>query len=89
MPTANIILKEQFMKPSGLSAYMVAKMIHVNPSRVLEILYGKRRITADTSLRLGKLFGVDDDYFLILQGKDDIKELKEKLKDDIETIKRI
>ena len=89
MATANTILKEQFMEPLGISAYMVAKRIHVNPSRVAEILCGKRRITADTSLRLGRLFGVEDDYFLSLQGKDDIEDLKEKLKEDIESIREI
>lgn len=89
MPTVNEILREQYMEPLGLSGYMVAKRIHVPVSRVFEILSGKRRITADTSLRLGRLFGIEDDYFLILQGKDDIEILKEKYKEELKSIREI
>ena len=89
MPTANEILKKEYMEPMHLSGYMIAKRIHVPVSRILEILSGKRRITPDTSLRLGRLFGVEDDYFLILQGKDDIKELRETLKEEIGNIREI
>lgn len=89
MPTVNEILREQYMEPLGLSGYMVAKRIHVPVSRVFEILSGKRRITADTSLRLGRLFGIEDDYFLILQGKDDIEILKEKLREELKTIREV
>ncbi|MBO6293665.1 MAG: HigA family addiction module antidote protein [Selenomonas sp.] len=89
MPTVNEILKEQFMEPFGLSGYMIAKRIHVPMSRIFDILSGKRRITADTSLRLGRLFGVEDDYFLILQGRDDIEELRVTLKEELRTIREI
>ena len=89
MPTVNEILKEQFMEPLGLSGYMIAKRIHVPVSRVFEIISGKRRITADTSLRLGKLFGVEDDYFLTLQGRDDIEELRVTLKEELRNIREI
>lgn len=50
---------------------------------------GKRRITADTSLRLGKLFGVEDDYFLTLQGRDDIEELRETLREELRNIRSV
>jgi len=86
---ANEILKKQFMEPLGLSAYMVAKRIHVDSARIINILSGKRTITADTSIRLGRLFGVEDDYFLILQGKDDIDILKEKNKEELKKIREI
>lgn len=89
MPTANEILKKQFMEPLGLSAYMVAKRIHVDSARIINILSGKRTITADTSIRLGRLFGVEDDYFLILQGRDDIEELRVTLKEELRTIREI
>ena len=89
MPTVNEILRVQYMEPLGLSGYMVAKRIHVPVSRVFEILSGKRRITADTSLRLARLFGVEDDYFLNLQGKDDIDILKEKNKEELKKIREI
>lgn len=77
------------MEPFGLSGYMIAKRIHVPMSRIFDILSGKRRITADTSIRLGRLFGVEDDYFLILQGKDDIETLREKNREEFENIRKI
>ena len=89
MPTAYEILKKRFMEPLGLSSNRVAKEIHVPVSRILEILYGRRRISPDTSIRLGRLFGVADDYFLILQGKDDMKRLDEKLEDELVQIRNI
>ena len=89
MPTVNEILKKEFMEPLGLSAYMVAKKIHVGASRITNILSGKRAITADTSIRLGRLFGVEDDYFLNLQSKDDIEIVRENLREELETIREI
>ena len=50
-PTISEILKEEFMDPLGLSAYRLAKDIHVPVSRIQEILNGTRSISADTSLR--------------------------------------
>jgi len=52
-------------------------------------LSGKRRITADTSLRLGRLFGVEDDYFLTLQGRGDIEELRETLREELRNIRSV
>lgn len=54
------------MLPLNLSAYAVAKAINVPPSRILDILHDKK-ITVDTSIRLGKLFGVSPNYFLNIQ----------------------
>ena len=51
-PTISEILKEEFMEPLGLTAYRLAKDIKVPVSRIQEILHDKRRITADTDLRL-------------------------------------
>ena len=66
-PTISEILKEEFMDPLGLSAYRLAKDIHVPVSRIQEILNGTRSISADTSLRLAKYFDVSEWYFLRLQ----------------------
>jgi addiction module HigA family antidote len=52
------ILYEEFMKPMGISINALARDIDVPPNRVSEIVNGKRAITADTALRLGKYFGV-------------------------------
>ena len=71
-PTISEILKEEFMDPLGLSAYRLAKDIHVPVSRIQEILNG----TADTSLRLAKYFGVSEGYFLRLQMDVDLRTAK-------------
>ena len=75
-PTISEILKEEFMEPLGLSAYRLAKDIHVTVSRVQEILNGTRSISADTSLRLAKYFGVSEGYFLRLQMDVDLRTAK-------------
>lgn len=75
-PTIGEILKEEFMDPFGISAYSLAKAINVPTSRIQDILHDRRKITADTSLRLAKYFGVSDKYFLNLQNDIDIREIK-------------
>ena len=75
-PTMGEILYEEFMKPFGLTAYKLAQEIHVPVSRIQDILHGRRKMTADTSLRLAKFFGVSDRYFLDIQTDIDIRELK-------------
>ena len=68
-PTISEILKEEFMDPLGLSAYRLAKDIHVPVSRIQEILNG-------TSLRLAKYFDVSEGYFLRLQMDVDLRTAK-------------
>ena len=75
-PTISEILKEEFMEPLGLSAYRLAKDIHVPVSLVQEILTCTRSISADTSLRLAKYFGVSEGYFLRLQMDVDLRTAK-------------
>ena len=66
-PTAGEILSEEFMKPLNISAYRLAMDIRVPVSRIQDILHGRRKITADTSIRLAKYFGLSDAYFLNIQ----------------------
>ena len=63
------VINEEFMEPMNLSAYILAQEIHVPVSRIQVILNSGRRITADTSLRLAKFFGVSDSYFLDIERK--------------------
>ena len=74
------------MEPMKLSAYQLAKEIHVPVSRIQAILNGSRRITADTSLRLAKLFGVSDRYFLDMQSDLDIRALKSSIQEELDNI---
>ena len=85
-PKMSEILMEEFMKPMGLSAYKLAQEINVPTSRIQDILHDRRKITADTSLRLGKYFGVSDRYFLDIQNDIDIRELKVSIASELDNI---
>lgn len=85
-PGIGEILWEEFMKPMNISAYRLAQDIHVPVSRIQDILHERRKITADTSLRLAKYFGVSDCYFLDLQNDIDIRNLKISIASEIEQI---
>lgn len=82
------ILIEEFMEPLSLSSYKLAKEIDVPVSRIQDIIHGRRKITADTSLRLAKFFGVSDGYFLNLQNDIDIRNRKLEIADSIKNIKQ-
>ena len=85
-PTIGEILYEEFMAPLVISAYRLAQDIHVPTSRIQDILHNRRKITADTSLRLAKYFGVSDKYFLDMQNDIDIRNLKMELQAEISQI---
>lgn len=82
-PKISEILKEEFMIPYNLSAYRLAKSIDVPVSRIQDILHNRRKITAETSIRLGRFFGLSDRYFLNLQDDIDIREAKEEIGDSV------
>jgi antitoxin HigA-1 len=67
------VLYEEFMKPLGISINALAREISVPPNRVSDIVNGKRSITADTALRLGKYFGVSPELWLGLQADYDLR----------------
>ena len=86
-PKMSEILWEEFMEPLGVSAYKLAQAIHVPTSRIQDILHDRRKITADTSLRLAKYFGVSDRYFLDMQNDIDLRELKASMSKEIRDIR--
>ena len=86
-PTIGEILQEEFLEPMNLSAYKLAQEIHVPVSRIQDILHNRRKITADTSLRLTKFFGVSDKYFLDLQNDIEIRNLKVSMAKEIADIR--
>lgn len=88
-PTIGEILQEEFMEPMGFTAYKLAQEIHVPTSRIQDILHGRRKITADTSLRLAKLFGVSDGYFLDMQNEIDMRNLKKTMRDELSRIQTV
>lgn len=86
-PTVGEILQEEFMEPMNISAYKLAQEIHVPVSRIQDVLHNRRKITADTSLRLAKYFGVSDRYFLDMQNDIDIRNLKISMAEEINKIR--
>ena len=88
-PKMSEFLKLEFMEPLGISAYKLAKDIGVPVSRVQDLLHDRRKVTVDTSLRLGKYFGVSDDFFLSIQNDIDFRNEREAKKSELARIKPI
>jgi len=82
------ILFEEFLLPLQISAYRLSKDIAIPQTRISEILKGKRRITADTALRLSKYFGNSAKFWLGLQDDFDIEEELIQKKKAISAIKQ-
>lgn len=78
-PKISEILTKEFMEPLGISAYRLAKDIHVPVSRIQDILHDRRSISPDTSIRLGMYFGMSERYFLNLQNDIDLRNAKHNL----------
>lgn len=66
------VLMEEFIEPLGVTQHHVAVAVGVSPRRINEIVHGKRRITADTALRLARYFGTTDRFWLNLQTRFDL-----------------
>lgn len=77
------------VEPFGLSAYRVAKDINVPVSRIQDILHGRRKISIDTALRLSKYFGVSDSFFIDLQSEIELRQSKNRQKDELDKIKAL
>ena len=71
------ILNYEFLKPLEITAYRLSKDLNIPQTRISEIIQGKRRITADTALRLSKYFGNSAKFWLGLQDDYDIEKEKE------------
>jgi antitoxin HigA-1 len=86
LPHPGTILKEEFLKPMGLSVYALARAIDVPRSRLNEICHGRQGITANIALRLGRYFGVDPQWWMNMQAKYDLHVVSRELSG---TLKRI
>ena len=78
------ILMEEFLEPMGISQYRLAKDISVPPRRINEIVHGKRAITADTALRLGRFFAMSPQFWLNLQTRYDLEVTEDHLNDRLD-----
>ena len=83
------ILLEEFLKPMNISAYRLSKDLGIPQTRTSEIIKGKRRITADTAIRLSYYFGNTAKFWLGLQNDFDLEEEKKIKAVDFKRIKRI
>jgi addiction module HigA family antidote len=77
--TPGEILDEEFLKPMAITQYRLAKDLGVPPRRINEIVKGRRAITADTALRLGRYFRMAPEFWLNLQSHYDLEQAQEKL----------
>lgn len=80
------ILMEEFLEPLQVSQNRLAVAIGVPPRRINEIVHGKRRITADTALRLARYFGTTDRFWLNLQTRYDLEIEKDNLGSTLDRI---
>ncbi|ADC61971.1 HigA family addiction module antitoxin [Allochromatium vinosum] len=83
------ILREEFMQPLGLSCNALARAMGVTPARINEIVRERRGVSAETALRLARVFGTSVDLWMNLQQRYELECAKDALGDALEKIKPI
>ena len=85
--TPGDVLLEEFLKPMGITQNQLAKDINVPANRVSQIIHGKREITADTALRLGRYFSIEPEFWINIQTRYNLKlaqkELGKKIEEEV------
>ncbi len=81
------VLMEEYLQPLGVTQHHLAVAIGVPPRRINEIVHGKRRISADTALRLARYFGTSERFWLNLQGRYDVELERDRLVDVLDNIR--
>jgi len=85
--TPGELLREEFLKPMGISQYRLAKEVGVPAQRISEIVAGKRAVTADTDLRLCRFFGLSKGYWLRAQAALDTELAERSISSELKKIK--
>lgn len=80
------VLREEFLKPLGISAYELAKRLHVPAPRVNDIVLERRGISADTAVRLSRFFGTSEHFWMNLQGAYEVSRVIAEQAAEIESI---
>ncbi len=80
------ILREEFLKPVGMSVYELAKRLHVPAPRINDIVLERRGITADTAVRLSRFFGTTEQFWLNLQDAYEVSRVKTERAAELERI---
>ena len=86
LPKIGDILVEEFLEPLEITPYRLAKDIGVSTSSILDLVHNKRKISVEMSLRLSKYFGTTSKFWLNMQNEIDLREMQEKLENDLEKI---
>lgn len=81
------VLMEEYLAPLGITQHKLAIDIGVPPRRINEIVHGKRRISADTALRLARYFGTSERFWLNLQGRYDLEIERDRLGSTLDDIR--
>jgi addiction module HigA family antidote len=84
--TPGEILNEEFLKPMGITAYRLSRDTEMPATRVSQILRGRRRITADTALRLSRYFGNSAEFWMGIQDEYDLREERERIEPELQRI---
>ena len=87
--TPGEILHEEFLKPMQITAYRLARDTGMPATRISQILKGRRRITADTALRLSAYFGNSSEFWMGIQDECDLRVEQERLEDELQKIPRV
>jgi addiction module HigA family antidote len=82
--TPGDVLIEEFLIPMGISQNQLARDINVPANRISQLVHGKREISTDTALRLGRYFGIEPEFWLNLQIRYNMKIVKSKMGKKIE-----
>ncbi len=80
------VLMQEYLEPLGVTQHRLALAIGVPPRRINEIVHGKRRISADTALRLARYFGTSERFWLNLQGRHDLEVERDRLAPTLQEI---
>jgi addiction module HigA family antidote len=80
------VLKEEFLDPMGITPYRLAQCIFVDPPRIAAIIKGRRKITADTAMRLSRFFGNTAEFWMNMQTRYDLENLKENKQSEFQKI---
>lgn len=78
------VLLEEFLKPMNISQNKLAEDISVPPNRISQIVNGKREITADTALRLGRYFSIEPEFWMNLQARYNMKQARNRIGSNLE-----
>lgn len=81
------LLKEEFLVPMGIAQYRLAKETGILAQRIGQIVLGRRRVTADTDLRLCRFFGLSDGYWLRVQTAYDLELERRRMEPELEKIR--